>query len=109
MALYTDFTFPTALDPAPSANATITTATVAITAGSLLSANANRKGFSVRNTSNRVIYLGFATTVSVTSGFFISIPANGYFEWSFNSPYTGAIFAIANGAGATAQVMELLP
>jgi hypothetical protein len=109
MALYADFSFPTTFDPVSSGTATITTATVAITAASILAANPNRKGFSVRNTSNRVISLGIASTLTVTSGFFVSIPANGYFEWSFNSAYTGAVFAIANGAGATAQVMELTP
>jgi hypothetical protein len=109
MALYADFTFPSALDSVPSGNMTITSATIGITAASILAANPNRKGFSIRNTSNRVLTLGIGSTLTTTQNFFVTIPANGYFEWSFASIYTGAVFAIANLAGGTAQVAELIP
>jgi hypothetical protein len=44
-----------------------------------------------------------------SGGFFAVIPANTLYEWSMNTIFTGAVFAIANGAGATAQIMELTP
>ena len=104
MALYADTSFPPNLDPTPSANATI-----GLASGQLLAANSNRKGFTIRNTSSRIIYLGINNTVSITGNYFASIPVNGLYEWSLASIYTGAIFAVSNQAGATAQVFELIP
>jgi hypothetical protein len=110
MALYpTANALPTNIDPTPSANTAIATVTVGVAAVSLLAANANRKGMTIYNNSVRTLYLGVANTVTVTTGFFAIVPANTLYEWSVETSYVGALFAIANGAGASVQVMELTP
>lgn len=97
------------IDPTPSTTANISSVTVGTTAVSILAANAERKGFSVYNNSNRKIRLGNTNAVTLTTGFFVIIPANTLYEWSGGSIYTGALFAIADGAGATCQISELTP
>lgn len=111
MALFTDSSFPVTVDATPSNNATISTTSVGTSSQQLIAANAlsSRLGFSIFNSSNRIVYLGVNSNVSTTANYFTRIPANGLYEWSFASIYKGAIFAIANGAGATVQVMELAP
>ncbi len=109
MALYPLSFTPANIDPTPSATPTITNVVVGITAVSLLAANPNRKGFTVYNNSNRTLYLGTANTVTTAANFFAIIPANTLYEWNIESIYTGALFAIANGAGASCQVLELTP
>jgi hypothetical protein len=108
MALYTS-ALPNNIDPTPSAAPTITAATIGTTAVQILAANANRKGFVIQNTSNRTLYLGVTNAVTATTNFFTSIPANGLYEWTLQTVYTGALFAIANGAAGSAQVLELSP
>lgn len=108
MALYSS-NLPANIDPTPSNNATITTLTVGTSASQVLAANTPRKGFSVYNNSNRLIYLGTTASVSITSGFFAIIPANSLYEWSLQTMYTGAVFAIANNTNAPCQVFELTP
>ncbi len=109
MALYLQASIPANLDSTPSSIATTTTVTVGTAATQLLAANTNRKGFSVFNNSNRTMYLGTGNTVSATANFFAVVPANTLYEWSLATLYTGAIFAIANGAGASSQILELTP
>lgn len=108
MALYTSV-LPSNINTTPSATGTITAVAVGTTAVQVLAANANRKGFSIQNTSNRTLYLGIANTVSATANFFAIIPANGLYEWSMDSVYTGAVFAIANLASGSAQAFEISP
>ena len=108
MALYTSG-IPSNIDSIPSATATIAAVAIGTTAVQVLAANANRKGFSIQNTSNRTLYLGIANTVSATANFFAIIPANGLYEWSMKSVYTGAVFAISNLANGSAQALEISP
>jgi hypothetical protein len=109
MALYNNSVLPTNIDPTPSQTATITTVAVGNTAAQVLAANASRKGFSIYNNSNRILYIGTTNSVAVSSGLFAIIPANSLYEWSMASIYTGAVFAIANGTNGSAQVFELTP
>lgn len=109
MALYVDSSVPANLDPTPSNSATIANVTVGTSSQQLIAANASRKGFSIFNNSNRIVYLGVNTNVSTTANYFTRIPANSLYEWSFDSSYTGAVFAIANGASAICQVLEITP
>lgn len=106
MALYSLSSVPSNIDPVPSSAGTVQTVTAGLTAASLLAANVIRKGFFIYNNSNRTVYIGLANSVSTTSGFFAIIPARALYEWSSPSIYTGAIFAIADGANANCQVSE---
>lgn len=109
MALYLQQSIPSNIDATPSNNASITTVSVGTSAVQVLAANANRKGFTIHNNSNRTLYLGAANSVTTTQGFFAVVPANTLYEWSLSTMYTGAIFAIANGASASIQAFELTP
>lgn len=109
MALYSPPILPAFIDPTPSTNGGLTSTTVGTTAVQILAANLNRKGFSVFNNSNRTLFLGIANSVSATTNYFVEIPSRGFFEWDLQSVFTGAIFAIASGAGAAAQVLEISP
>ncbi|OIP78086.1 MAG: hypothetical protein AUK48_02400 [Oscillatoriales cyanobacterium CG2_30_44_21] len=109
MALYVDSSVPANLDPTPSNSATIATRTVGTSSQQLIAANPNRKGFSIFNNSSRIVYLGVTTNVSTTANYFTRIPANSLYEWSFASIYTGAVFAIGNGANAICHVLEITP
>lgn len=106
MALYSTQSLPSNVDPVPSNNATVSTVTVGSTSSQLLAANPVRKGFSIYNNSNRTVYLGLTNAVSTTGGFFALVPANSLYEWSLNSVFTGAVFAIATGTNASCQVSE---
>jgi len=109
MALYSDPSLPSNIDPTPSSNATITTVNVGTSPSQLLAANTTRKGFSIYNNSTRTVYIGTTSSVSVSAGFFARIPANTLYEWSNQTIYTGAIHAIANNSNASCQVFELTP
>lgn len=109
MALYAPASVPANIDPTPSTTPTLTTVTVGTSAIQVLAAAATRKGFTIHNNSNRTVYLGTSNSVSTTSNFFAVIPANSLYEWSLQTIYTGAIFAIANGANAAIQAFELTP
>ena len=108
MALYSTTPTPN-IDPTPSTVGTVNTVVVKATAVLVLAANAARKGFTFYNNSSRILYLGLADTVTATAGFFAIVPANSLYEWSQQSVFTGAIFAIANGANANCQVFEITP
>lgn len=109
MAVYPTIFTPTNIDSTPSATPTLTSVAVGITAVSLLPANVTRKGFTTYNNSNRTVYLGTANTVTTSANFFAIIPPNSLYEWSLESIYNGAVFAIANGTGANCQILELTP
>jgi len=109
MALYLQQSIPSNIDPTPSSTPTTATVTVGTTAVQILAANANRKGFSFYNNSNRTIYLGTANSVSATQNFFAVVPPNTLYEWSLNTMYVGAIFAIANQTGGSVLAFELTP
>jgi hypothetical protein len=108
--LYAPAILPANIDPTPSTNGGLNSSTVGTSAVQILAANLNRKGFSIFNASNnRTLFLGLSNSVSTSANHFIEIPPKGYFTWSMNTIFTGAIFAIANGSNATAQVLELTP
>lgn len=108
--LYAPAILPANIDPTPSTNGGLTSTTVSSSAVQILAANLNRKGFSIFNASNnRTLFLGLSNSVSTTSNYFVEIPPKGFFSWSQNTIFTGAIFAIASGSNANAQVLELTP
>jgi hypothetical protein len=109
MALYAPPILPPNIDPTPSSNGGLTSTTVGTSVVQILASNIARKGFSVFNNSNRTLFLGIANSVSTTANYFTEIPPRGFYEWSLQSVFTGAIFAIASGAGAAAQVLEISP
>lgn len=109
MPLYNDSSLPVSIDTTPSTNATIFTGTIGTASVQLLSANSTRKGFSIFNNSSRIVYLGVNANVSTSASYFVKINANSLYEWGFASIYTGAVFAIANGANANCQVLEITP
>lgn len=79
----------------------------AIASTLLLAANADRKAFSITNTTNRVLYLDYDGAATITD-FAVAIPGGGYFEPPVN--YTGAVHGIwsAVDAGKGALVREFV-
>jgi hypothetical protein len=89
------------------ANATdIITSTVALTttAASLVAANPNRKGLTIKNTGNRTAYIGFTSAVS-SSNNYLTLNSNAVYE--FDPNYIGQIFAVAV-ANTTLVVTEFV-
>ena len=71
----------------------------------LLSANANRLGASITNTSSAILYVKFGTTAT-SSDYTVRMVQNAYYEVPFN--YTGRIDGIwASDAGGAALCTEL--
>lgn len=102
--------------PPSSSTANVAAQTsVGTVAGSILAANANRKGCSVKNTGTTVIKLALGQTPSQTV-YHISLPAGGaaddgaggFWDGTISGVvWTGAISAISSGAGGTCVVTEL--
>lgn len=82
---------------------TIANSTAAVT---LLNLNSTRKGATVINTSNRLLYLALGAASATVSDYTIQISSNGYYEIPFG--FTGRISGIwsASGSGG-ADVTEL--
>jgi hypothetical protein len=84
---------------------TVTSLTLTATALSVLAANPNRKGLTIRNKGNKICYLGFAATVDAANAPF-SIPGGATLEETNDFP-PGQIFMIAPAGNTDVVVMEI--
>jgi hypothetical protein len=82
-----------------------TAVTVGLTSASALTANANRKGCYLINTSTAFISLGFGAPAVLYSG--ITIPPMWYYQMRPSDDLvTAQIFAIASAAGSNLSIQE---
>lgn len=90
-----------------STNAAIVT-TVASSASSvaIATANTNRRGISVQNTSTAILYLlvGGTAPATATTNHSVQIPSNGYWEAPYG--FTGALTGIWASANGSANITE---
>jgi hypothetical protein len=95
------FADPTVVRLATTANpATVAAAT---TSTAILAANNNRKGATIWNNSNGVLFLEFGATAAVATAA-VRLPANSVYEVPFD--YVGQIAGIWNSNNGNAQVRE---
>lgn len=82
-----------------------TAVTVGLTSAPVLTANANRKGCYLINTSTAFISLGFGAPAVLYSG--ITIPPMWYYQMkSSDDLVTAQILAIASAAGSNLSIQE---
>lgn len=94
----------TAITPASSATATVTSVADSASNQTLLASNTNRKGASIHNDSTVDLYVKLGTTATTTD-FTIKMAANSYYEVPYN--YTGRIDGIwASDASGSARITE---
>ncbi len=94
---------------APSTGA-ITSVGDATSSTTILAANSSRKGATIYNDSDAILYLALANVTASTSTYTVQVPAKAFFELplSDGGPYTGIIVGIwASDAGGSARVTEL--
>jgi hypothetical protein len=100
MALYTDNSQP------DGTASTATSATVAVasntTPSSILAANVNRKGYSIRNRGAKAAIIGFSSTFAATTAF-LSLAANAVYESEKN--YTGDLLAMTTANNTTTDLV----
>ena len=82
-----------------------TAASVGIASGSVVAANANRKGLILVNTSNNYISLGIGSSAVLYSGITLN-PMGGTFCMDQHSMSTAAIYAIASAATSNLGITE---
>jgi hypothetical protein len=88
-----------------------TTGTLTQPAGSsssstLLASNASRKGWSVQNATNKVLYIATSATAT-TAAYTVSIQANSFYESMDSRVYTGVLSMISpSGVSGNAIVTE---
>lgn len=96
-------------NPIPTSVTTRTPTTTSVassdTSGTILAANANRKGFSVSNVSTAKLYLSFSTPATTTNAF-IEVPAGAFLLLDQQMIVGSAIYGIWASANGTAQVTE---
>ena len=87
-------------------SAAMSSVAVSGTSASLLPANPGRKGWSVFNDTNGIIYIAMGATSSV-SAYSVRLASNAYYESLSQRVYTGVISVIgANGSSGNATVSE---
>lgn len=91
----------TKTDLSPNSPATVS---VGVTSGTLLAANASRKGLIVINTSANTVSIGFGAAAVLNSG--ITLYPHGSFSMDEFSFDTGALNAIASGASSSVAIQE---
>lgn len=84
---------------------TITSVSGAAVDTTILAANTARRGATVYNDSNAILYLALSNVTSSTTVFSAKISAGGYFEVPFG--YVGIIKGIWGSATGSARVTEL--
>ena len=103
------------IPPASSTASAPAQQAVGVVAGSILAANASRKGCAVQNTGTSRIYLGLGANPT-TSNYHIALPAGGSANdgsserWDGTISgvrWLGAVNAISSAAGGTVVVTEL--
>lgn len=88
-----------------SDTATVTSVSVSTVVVTLLSSNANRKGFIIYNNGTTQVFIKFGTGAT-TSSFTLVLNGSGFYE-SSKPIYRGAITAIRNAGTANVLVTEL--
>jgi hypothetical protein len=73
----------------------------------IVAANPARTGLTIGNsTGGRIIYLRLGATAPTTTRYVVALAAGASYELAYPA-YTGAIQALASGAGASVLVQEL--
>jgi len=96
--------------PLPSAHATLTAIDAATSPITLLAANANRIGFSIRNTSaSATLYVKASTTAGAVSATFhsVALGPGGYYEDPYR--YVGEVDGVWTDPTGEALVTEYVP
>jgi hypothetical protein len=83
-----------------------TAASVGVTSGSALAANASRKGLVLVNTSANYISLGFGAAAVLYSGITLN-PSGGTFVMDEFTFCTSQIYAVASGATSNLGIQEM--
>lgn len=77
---------------------------ISVNPAPILSANNDRKGLTIQNTSdNGDLYIGFNNDISLSDYFVKILPG---FSYSFDSLYSGEIWALASEANTQMKVTE---
>lgn len=87
-----------------SATATLSNVASSATSVTILASNVNRKGACIANDGNKVLYLKFGATASLTS-YTVRLDSQAQYEVPFG--YTGLIDGIWSTAQGSARVTEL--
>jgi len=88
------------------ATSTLSQVAVAATSAVLLALNASRKGWSIQNVTNKIVYLAMAATATA-SAYTVAVQPNGYYEQMGSRVYTGIISVIGpSGVSGNAIVTE---
>ncbi|MBW4619314.1 MAG: hypothetical protein KME17_08140 [Cyanosarcina radialis HA8281-LM2] len=103
MALYPQ-TIPSGYDADAVTTSTKTTAAVGTAALKILSANPNRKGFTIFNNSGRTVFFDYDNTVTNTD-FAFSMTNNSLYVDDLK--WRGDVWAIATAANSNIRVREL--
>ncbi len=101
--------FPDSIDTQPTNSAVISTVVVNDQPTVILTANPERKGFSICNRSVQTVYLGIDNLLTKDEHFFAIVPPNHTYEWSFRNSFTGEIFGITEtyNGGANVETFSL--
>jgi len=96
-----------AVGTSTSATATQTSVNDSAASQTLLAANAARRGFSIYNDSDQILYLRFNASAATTANFTVKLFPEGFYESDMSTLYTGEIRGIwaADSTGA-ARVTE---
>lgn len=84
---------------------TATSVTAATTSGTILAANATRKGGTIWNASTATLFIELGATASLTA-YSAQIAPGGYYEIPFN--YTGVLSGIWSAVNGSALVREFV-
>jgi hypothetical protein len=96
--------FPVVIEQPP--DSTITAVAQSTVSVVLAAANADRRGLTIYNNSNRVLFVRAATGAATLSNWTVRLDRNDYYELPF-PVYTGDVAGIwASGSGGFAQVTE---
>ena len=85
-------------------NASVIVNNITTTAGTIINANANRRGLTIFNNSNQTIYIDTVNTVSTIS-FSIALQVGKYFE-APAPVYTGAYYAVVANGNTAINIRE---
>lgn len=90
-----------------SSSAAITQVAVTNSNTSILASNANRKGFTLWNGTNKTVFVAFGATAT-TSAYTMQLAQGAFYEAQVGNSYTGAIAGITSAAATgNMQVTEL--
>jgi hypothetical protein len=95
---------PITTSPASSATSSVTSVASSATNVTLLASNANRRGATVFNDSNKTLYLKLGATASTTS-YTAQLGVSDYYEVPF--AYTGIIDGLWSSVNGSARITEL--